>query len=116
MAFQTLNEYFQNYSIKLNGLMIFTQNNPAITAKLKELQEHFDYTVGAYNSKVKKEMKIIDKLYAKLSKQIQKCREPEDANKKPGFFQKLFGTKSAQQKAFDLIDTISFHVNEIKTL
>lgn len=115
MAFQTLNEYFQNYSIKLNGLMIFTKKNPAMTEKLKELQSHFDYTVGAYNSKVKQEMKIIDKLYAKLSKQIQKCKEPE-SDKKPGFFQKLFRIKSAQQKAFDLVDTISFHVNEIKTL
>lgn len=115
MAFQTLHEYLQNYSIKLNGLMIFTQKNPAMTEKLKELQEHFDFTVAAYNGAVKKEMKKIDKLYAKLSKQIQKCKLPE-SDQKPGFFQKVFHIRSAQQKAFDLVDAISFCVNEIKTL
>ena len=115
MAFQTLHEYLQNYSIKLNGLMIFTKNNPAMTAKLKELQEHFDFTVAAYNGKVKKEMKKIDKLYAKLSKQIQKCKQPAP-EQKPGFLKKLFHIRSAQEKAFDTVDAMSFRINEIKTL
>ncbi len=115
MAFQTLHQYFENYTIKLNGLMIFTKQNPDMTAKLKELQSHFDYTIGNYNRKVKKQMKKIDKLYAKLSKQIQKCKRPE-SEWKPNPIQRLFHVKSAQRSAFDLVDAISFHVNEIKTL
>ena len=114
MKYNTVHEFFQDYTTRVNNLIIYTEeSNPNMTEVLKGMQENFLYTVGNCNSAVKKEMKIIDKRFKKLTALIQKCSEPEE-NTSPNFFQKLFKTKSPYAKAKLLIKDIRVHINNIK--
>ena len=111
MKYATIHEFFQDYMTRVNNLKIYTENNPELTEKLNGMQENFLYTVGNCNNAVKKEMKIIDKKFKKLTAIVQKCEEPE---KNPNFFQKRFKLKTNQKKAYVLIKDIRIHINNIK--
>lgn len=47
------NEFLKNYAIKTNGLLIFTENNAAVTAELNTLKDDFQYAVATSDKDAK---------------------------------------------------------------
>ena len=47
------NECLKNYAIKTNGLLIFAENNAAVTAELNNLKADFEYTVATSDKAAK---------------------------------------------------------------
>lgn len=47
------NEFLKNYAIKTNGLLIFAENNTAVTAELNNLKADFQYSVATSDKNAK---------------------------------------------------------------
>ncbi len=40
------NEFFKKYAVRVNGLLLFTEGNEAVTRELNALKDDFQYTVA----------------------------------------------------------------------
>lgn len=40
------NEFLKKYAVRVNGLLIFTENNATVSAELNALKDDFQYTVA----------------------------------------------------------------------
>lgn len=72
------NEFLKRYAIRVNGLLIFTEENEKITGELKTLMNDFQYTVPSASSDAKKLEKNIAKNFELLSRLLQKPDWSED--------------------------------------
>ena len=43
------NEFLKHYAVKTNGLLLYAENNAAVTAELNNLKSDFQYTVASSN-------------------------------------------------------------------
>lgn len=65
------NEFLKRYAIKVNGLLIFTEENEKITGELKNLMNDFQYTVPSASADAKKLEKNIAKNFELLTRKLQ---------------------------------------------
>ena len=72
------NEFLKRYAIKVNGLLIFTEDNEKITGELKLLMNDFQYTMPSSSSDAKKFEKIIAKNFELLSRALQQPEWSEE--------------------------------------
>lgn len=64
------NEFLKNYAVKVNGLLLYAENNEAVTAELNALRDDFQYSVASASSEAKSVEKKIEKEYENLEGMI----------------------------------------------
>ena len=47
------NEFLKSYAVKTNGLLMFAENNAAVTAELNSLKDDFQYAVASSDKDAK---------------------------------------------------------------
>ena len=65
------NEFLKNYATKVNGLQLFTENNPKVNDELEALKNDFQYTVATPSPEAKSLEKKIKKDFDALAAVLQ---------------------------------------------
>ena len=65
------NEFLKGYAIKVNGLLIFVEENEKISKELRLMMDDFQYTVASPSSEAKKIEKNIEKDFEALTALLQ---------------------------------------------
>ena len=65
------NEFLKGYAIKVHGLLLYTENNEAVTKALKEMMDDLQYTVASSDSDAKGVEKKIKKEFDALTAALQ---------------------------------------------
>ena len=65
------NEFLKDYAIKVNGLLIYAEENEAITAELGKMMENFQYTIPSMKPEAKALEKKIKKDFDTLTMTLQ---------------------------------------------
>ena len=72
------NEFLKDYSVKVNGLKVYAEDNAKITKDLVKLQEEFQYAVASPEGKAKGVEKKIEQEFKKLTEVLQQPSWAED--------------------------------------
>ena len=65
------NEFLKQYAIKTNGLMIFVENNEAVTKELASLKDDFQYAVASSDKGAKEMEKKITESFGQLAAALE---------------------------------------------
>ena len=65
------NEFLKSYAIKVNGLLMYTENNEKITEEMRALMNDFQYTIASMKPEAKKIEKSIAKEFEALTLKLQ---------------------------------------------
>lgn len=65
------NEFLKDYAIKVNGLIIFIDDNDKVKAELNQLKDDFQYAVGSTDPKAKAIEKNIKRDFDELAAKLQ---------------------------------------------
>ena len=65
------NEFLKDYSVKVNGLLVYVDDNLKIKNELNKLREDFQYTVASPEGKAKGVEKKIKQEFNKLTETLQ---------------------------------------------
>lgn len=65
------NEFLKDYSVKVNGLIIFIEDNEKVVSELNKLRDDFQYAVGSTDPKAKAVEKNIKKDFDTLAAMLQ---------------------------------------------
>ena len=65
------NEFLKEYAIKVNGVMMFVEENEKVTTELTALKNDFQYTVASSDSSAKSLEKKIKKDFDALTATLQ---------------------------------------------
>ena len=71
------NEFLKEYAVRMNGLMIYVEDNEKVAKELAALRDDFQYTVATDDKHAKAYEKKIDKDYKELSNLLQQPQWPE---------------------------------------
>ena len=72
------NEFLKDYSVKVNGLLVYVDDNAKIVKELNQLKEDFQYTVASPYAKAKGVEKKITEEFKKLTETLQQPNWAED--------------------------------------
>jgi hypothetical protein len=72
------NEFLKDYSVKVNGLKVYVEDNAKITKELVKLQEDFEYAVASPEGRAKGVEKKIEHEFKKLVEVLQQPSWAED--------------------------------------
>ena len=61
------NEFLKEYAVKVNGLMVYIEDNEKIKKELTQLKEDFQYSVASPQAKAKGVEKNIEEEFKKLT-------------------------------------------------
>lgn len=65
------NEFLKEYAVKVNGLVLFIEDNDKIVTEMNKLKDDFQYAVGSTDPKAKSIEKNIKKDFDTLSAMLQ---------------------------------------------
>ena len=65
------NEFMKEYAIKVNGLLLYTEENEKVTKELKVMQNDLQYTVASSDSSAKGVERKIKKEFSALTETLQ---------------------------------------------
>ena len=66
------NEFMKEYAIKVNGLLLYTEDNEKVTKELKVMQNDLQYTVASSESSAKGVERKIKKEFSALVDTLEK--------------------------------------------
>ena len=72
------NEFLKDYAVKVNGLLVYVEDNEKITKELRKLKDEFQYTVASPDAKAKGVEKNIEQEFKKLTEALQQPSWAED--------------------------------------
>ena len=72
------NEFLKDYAVKVNGLLVYAEDNDKIKKELIKLKEDFQYTVASPEGKAKGVEKKITQDFKKLTETLQQPSWAED--------------------------------------
>jgi hypothetical protein len=72
------NEFLKDYSVKVNGLIFYVEDNEKIKKELVKLKDEFYYTVASPQGKAKGVEKKIEDEFKKLTEMLQQPSWAED--------------------------------------
>lgn len=72
------NEFLKDYAIKVNGLLIYAENNETITAELRKMMDDFQYTIPSQKPEAKALEKKVKKDFDTLTMTLQQSEWSEN--------------------------------------
>jgi len=66
------NQFLKEYAIKVNGLILYVENNERVLTELNLLKNDFQYTVASPDKEAKAVEKSIEKDFKELTVELQK--------------------------------------------
>lgn len=72
------NEFLKDYAVKVNGLIVYAEDNDKIKKELVKLKDEFQYTVASPSGKAKGVEKKIEQDFKKLTEILQQPSWAED--------------------------------------
>lgn len=72
------NEFLKDYAVKVNGLIVYVEDNDKIKKELVKLKDEFQYTVASHSGKAKGVEKKIEQEFKKLTETLQQPSWTED--------------------------------------
>ena len=72
------NEFLKEYAVKVNGLLVYVEENEKITKELTQLKEDFQYTVASPEAKARGAEKKIEQEFKKLTQALQQPNWSEE--------------------------------------
>ena len=72
------NEFLKEYAVKVNGLLVYVEENEKLTKELLQLKEDFQYTVASPEARARGVEKKIQHEFKKLTEALQQPTIAED--------------------------------------